>query len=145
MKPGTSIFTEMASRKADLILFLGDFPYTARGGREEVRKGSRKLREVAGFAQLTASTPTYGIYDDHDFGPNDCDGTHPNADEALAAFKEYWPNPSYTTITILAPMTVTARTRTPMRRLRHSKNTGLTPHMAYRKTKASIALLLSGT
>jgi len=95
MKPGTSIFTEMASRKADLILFLGDFPYTARGGREEVRKGSQKLREVIGFGQLTSSTPTYGIYDDHDFGPNDCDGTHPNADEALAAFKEYWPNPSY--------------------------------------------------
>jgi|GEM_PF-5642726 hypothetical protein len=30
MKPGTSIFTEMASRKADLVLFLGDFPYTAK-------------------------------------------------------------------------------------------------------------------
>jgi alkaline phosphatase D len=50
---------------------------------------------VIGFRQLTSSTPTYGIYDDHDFGPNDCDGTHKNADEALAAFKEYWPNPSY--------------------------------------------------
>jgi alkaline phosphatase D len=95
MKPGTSIFTEMASRNADLVLFLGDFPYTARGAKDEIRKGSQKLREVTGFAQLTSSTPTYGIYDDHDFGPNDCDGTHPNADEALEAFKEYWPNPSY--------------------------------------------------
>ena len=95
MKPGTSIFQEMVSRKADLILFLGDFPYTARGAREELRKGSQKLRKVTGFQQLTSSTPTYGIYDDHDFGPNDCDGTHKNADEALAAFKEYWPNPSY--------------------------------------------------
>lgn len=95
MKPGRSIFMEMASRKADLVLFLGDFPYTRAGTKEEVREGSRKLRSVPGFRQLTASTPTYGIYDDHDFGPNDCDGTHKYADEALTAFKEYWPNPSY--------------------------------------------------
>jgi alkaline phosphatase D len=95
MRPGTSIFQEMASRNADLVLFLGDFPYTIRGAREEVRLGHRRLREVVGFRQLTSSTPTYGIYDDHDFGPNDCDGTHKNADQALEAFKEYWPNPSY--------------------------------------------------
>jgi alkaline phosphatase D len=95
MKPGSSVFNKMAARKANIILFLGDFPYTARGGKDEVRKGNRKLRDVIGFRQLTSSTPTYGIYDDHDFGPNDCDGTHKNADEALAAFKEYWPNPSY--------------------------------------------------
>ncbi|WP_345973976.1 alkaline phosphatase D family protein [Sulfurimonas sp. HSL3-7] len=95
MKSGRSIFMEMASRKADLVFFIGDFPYTETGAKEEVREGNRKLRSVPGFRQLTASTPTYGIYDDHDFGPNDCDGTHKNADEALAAFKEYWPNPSY--------------------------------------------------
>jgi alkaline phosphatase D len=95
MKAGTSVFKKMASRKANLILFLGDFPYSAMGAKDEVRKGNRKLREVIGFRQLTSSTPTYGIYDDHDFGPNDCDGTHRNANEALAAFKEYWPNPSY--------------------------------------------------
>lgn len=95
MKPGTSVFMEMASRKANLILFLGDFPYTARGAKKEIRSGNRKIRDIVGFRHLTSSTPTYGIYDDHDFGPNDCDGTHANADEALAAFKEYWPNPSY--------------------------------------------------
>jgi alkaline phosphatase D len=95
MKPGRSVFMDMASRNADLVLFIGDFPYTRTGSKEEVREGNKKLRSVPGFRQLTASTPTYGIYDDHDFGPNDCDGTHKNADEALAAFKEYWPNPSY--------------------------------------------------
>ena len=95
MKPGTSVFSKMSSRKANLVLFLGDFPYTARGAKDEVRDGNKKLREVVGFRQLTSSTPTYGIYDDHDFGPNDCDGTHKNADQALAAFKEYWPNPSF--------------------------------------------------
>lgn len=95
MEHGTSVFKEMASRKANLTLFLGDFPYTAMGARNEVREGHKNLRSVVGFRDLTASTPTYGIYDDHDFGPNDCDGTHKNADEALDAFKEYWANPSY--------------------------------------------------
>ena len=95
MAPGTSIFQEMAGRKADLTLFLGDFPYTAKGAKNEVRAGHQELREIIGFRSLTASSPTYGIYDDHDFGPNDCDGTHEHADEALEAFKEYWPNPSY--------------------------------------------------
>lgn len=95
MKPGTSIFQNMASRQADLVLFLGDFPYTARGGRKELWEGHKRLRELVGFDLLTSSTPSYGIYDDHDFGPNDCDGTHRNADGALAAFKEYWANPSY--------------------------------------------------
>lgn len=95
MKPGSSVFMEMDKRKANLILFLGDFPYTAKGAKDEVRDGNKKLRDVVGFRQLTSSTPTYGIYDDHDFGPNDCDGTHKNADQALAAFKEYWPNPSF--------------------------------------------------
>ena len=94
-EPGTSSFVEMALRKPDLTLFLGDFPYTSLGQREEVREGNKELRAIVGFRQLTASTPTYGIYDDHDFGPNDCDGDHEYADEALAAFKEYWPNPSY--------------------------------------------------
>lgn len=95
MEPGTSSFVQMAARKPDLTLFLGDFPYTSLGQRDEVREGNKELRAIVGFRQLTASTPTYGIYDDHDFGPNDCDGDHEYADEALAAFKEYWPNPSY--------------------------------------------------
>ena len=95
VEPGASVFTNMAARKANIILFLGDFPYTKIGEQDEVRSGNRAIREVDGFTELTVSTPTYGIYDDHDFGPNDCDGTHEHADGALAAFKEYWPNPSY--------------------------------------------------
>ncbi len=95
MKPGTSIFQEMAARKAHLNLFLGDFPYTDKGAKNEIRAGHKELRSIVGFNELTSSTPSYAIYDDHDFGPNDCDGTHENAEGALEAFKEYWPNPSY--------------------------------------------------
>lgn len=95
MPPGISIFSKMQERNADAVLFLGDFPYTAEGSKNQIRIGNKELREITGFKELTATTATYGIYDDHDFGPNDCDGLHEDADEALSAFKEYWPNPSY--------------------------------------------------
>ena len=95
MPEGSSVFLKMKERKADAVFFLGDFPYTEKGSREQIRNGNKELREITGFKELTAGTATYGIYDDHDFGPNDCDGLHEYADEALEAFKEYWPNPSY--------------------------------------------------
>lgn len=90
-----SVFTRMAERDADAIIFNGDFPYTKRGRLDELRARHRQIREVEGFRELTCATATYAIYDDHDFGPNDCDGTHPYAEQALAGFKEHWPNYSY--------------------------------------------------
>ncbi len=94
MKNG-SIFSLMAKRKADFVLFIGDFPYTRAGRRAEVRAQHKIIRSNPGFTPLTCGTRACAVWDDHDFGPNDCDGTHPYADEALAAFKEYWANPSY--------------------------------------------------
>ncbi len=92
---GASIFTRMADRHPDFVLFIGDFPYTTQGKRAEIRQQNKVIRDNEGFAPLTRGTPTCAVWDDHDFGPNDCDGTHPYAEEALAAFKEYWANPAY--------------------------------------------------
>ena len=93
--PGTSAFLGMAEREPDVVFFLGDFPYTKDGGADQLRAGHATIRGTPGFDALTASTPTLAVYDDHDFGPNDSDGTHPNADVALETFKRYWPNPGY--------------------------------------------------
>ena len=95
MKNGQSIFLKMAERKRDFLLFIGDFPYTRAGRRVEIHEQNKVIRSNEGFTPLTSGTPTCAVWDDHDFGPNDCDGTHPHADEALVAFKEYWANPSY--------------------------------------------------
>ena len=94
-----SIFTQMTRRKGDFVLFIGDFPYTSLGGRTEIHTQNKVIRSNEGFSLLTRGTPTCAVWDDHDFGPNDCDGVHPNADEALAAFKDYWANPAYGTPT----------------------------------------------
>ncbi len=90
-----SIFLHMARRKPDFVLFIGDFPYTRAGRLNEVRAGHKIIRSNEGFTPLCCGTPTCAIWDDHEFGPNDCDGTHPYVDEALQAFKEYWANPYY--------------------------------------------------
>lgn len=95
VKWGRSIFSQMAQLGPDIALFLGDFPYTKQGRLEELREMHKKIRSDAGFLHLTSSTPTFAIWDDHDFGPDDADGTHPYAAEALGGFKEWWPNPSY--------------------------------------------------
>ena len=92
-----SIFLHMAQRKPDFVVFIGDFPYTSAGARAEIWEKHKVIRSDFGFPILTRGTPTYAVWDDHDFGPNDCDGTNPNAAQALQAFKEYWANPSYGT------------------------------------------------
>lgn len=84
----------MAQRDSDVVLFLGDFPYTKTGSLTEIRDGHQAIRSVPGFRSLTSATPTLAIWDDHDFGPNDADGTHSHAAEALRGFQEHWPNPA---------------------------------------------------
>ena len=51
------------------------------------------IRDNHYFTQLTSTIPTYAIWDDHDFGKNDSDGSNKTKDAALKAFNEYWPNP----------------------------------------------------
>ena len=52
-------------------------------------------RSVAGFRDVTGRTPTLGIWDDHDFGPNNSDRTAEGRMESLATFQSMWANPSY--------------------------------------------------
>ena len=43
---------------------------------------------------VTGRTPTLGIWDDHDFGPNNSDRTAEGRMESLATFQSMWANPS---------------------------------------------------
>ncbi len=93
VEEGGIVFRMMADRAPDAVLFLGDFPYSAAGRLEELRAGHRLIRGNRHFSALAASVPLYAIWDDHDFGENDADGSNMYKDEALQAFTEYWPNP----------------------------------------------------
>ena len=87
---------DMAERTSfDLLLMLGDNHYANSTDVNRQRLFYREQRQVAGFRQVTARTPTYAIWDDHDFGPNNSDGTARGKELSLRTFKEHWANPSY--------------------------------------------------
>lgn len=91
-------FTQIANRKPDLMLWLGDNVYFrevdwyTRSGMQHRYTHDRAIAELQ---PLLASTPNYAIWDDHDFGPNDADGTWVHKETAWEVFRDFWGNPSF--------------------------------------------------
>ena len=89
-------FGEMAERgNFDLLLMLGDNHYGDTTAPLLLCDYYHMLRTVTGFERLIRQTPTYAIWDDHDFGPNNSDGTTPGKEGSLRVFRQWWANPSY--------------------------------------------------
>ena len=87
---------DMAERTPiDLLLMLGDNHYGDSTDPKVQRAYYAEQRRAAGFRDLTSRTPTYGIWDDHDYGPNNSDRTAKGKEDSLRTFKEHWANPSY--------------------------------------------------
>lgn len=100
------IFNHLAAQNPDLLLLLGDNHYANANlladrslWLEELRAHYRKTRTYAPFMQVVSTTPTYAIWDDHDFVGNNTAGADYPVDRATAlqAFKEFWANPTYGT------------------------------------------------
>ncbi|MFH1176716.1 MAG: alkaline phosphatase D family protein [Acidobacteriota bacterium] len=88
------IFAAMAAARPDLMLWLGDNLYYreadlfSASGLAHRYRHDRALPELQPFLAATAHL---AIWDDHDFGPNDSDGSYGLKDASLALFKLYWP------------------------------------------------------
>ena len=52
------------------------------------------MRTVDGFTRLIREVPTYAVWDDHDYGPNNSDGTQPGKENSLRVFGQWWANPA---------------------------------------------------
>ena len=95
---GYEIFESMAEESPDMMLWLGDNIYLREvdfqsyGGFLHRYTHTRSTPEMA---NLLKSCPNYAIWDDHDFGPNDSDGSWVHADWSRESFKAFWSNPSY--------------------------------------------------
>lgn len=76
-----------------LQLLLGDNVYANTTDREKLWSFHREQRRVAEFAAVIRNVPTYAMWDDHDYGPNDSDGTAAGKENSLVAFKELFANP----------------------------------------------------
>jgi alkaline phosphatase D len=87
-------FGEMAQRaNFDLLLMLGDNHYGDTTDPALLRDHYHMHRTVSGFERLIREKPTYAIWDDHDFGPNNSDGTSKGKEDSLRVFRDWWANP----------------------------------------------------
>ena len=91
----TAGYADMARTNADLLLMLGDNHYANTNDPGVQRKFYFDQRNTAGWRGLSRGTPIYAIWDDHDFGPDNSDGTLKGKERALQTFKEHWANPAY--------------------------------------------------
>lgn len=88
-------FADMARTNFDLLLMLGDNVYSNTNNPEIQRKFYADQRNTAGWREVSSRVPIYAIWDDHDYGPDNSDGTLPGKAEALRTFTEFWANPAY--------------------------------------------------
>lgn len=92
------IFESMAAEEPDMMLWLGDNIYLREVDFQSFSGFQHRythMRSTPEMAELLRSCPNYAIWDDHDFGPNDSDGSWVHADWSKAAFEDFWSNPSY--------------------------------------------------
>ncbi|MBI1225180.1 MAG: alkaline phosphatase family protein [Bacteroidetes bacterium] len=92
------IFTSIHKQRPDLMIWLGDNTYlrepdwNTRTGFLHRNTHTRSLPELQA---LLASTHHYAIWDDHDYGPNDSDGSFIHKELSTEVFKDFWANPTY--------------------------------------------------
>lgn len=76
----------------ELLLMLGDNHYANTTEIPKLRTYYTAHRLSAGWRDLTARTPVYAVWDDHDYGPNNSDGTQKGKEDSLRIFHEFWAN-----------------------------------------------------
>jgi len=92
------IFTTIASKQPDVMLWLGDNVYYREPdfySTAQMRHRYEHDRALPEWQSLLGASHNYAIWDDHDFGPNNSDWTYRKKKDALEIFKSYWANPGY--------------------------------------------------
>ncbi|GAB5535025.1 MAG: alkaline phosphatase D family protein [Rubricoccaceae bacterium] len=94
----TDIFDAIVDRQPDAMLWLGDNLYLREvdwWSAQGIVDRYSYARQTDDLQRLLASTVHYATWDDHDYGPNDSDRSYVFKDDALATFRDFWPNPTY--------------------------------------------------
>ena len=89
------LWQQMHDEGAQGLVLLGDTPYIDSTDLAVARQKHREFLQIPELAELTRNTPTWGTWDDHDFGKNDSDGTLPGKENSRQAFIEYRANASF--------------------------------------------------
>jgi alkaline phosphatase D len=83
----------LLAEQPDFHLTVGDTHYADTTDPTIQLKHHVTYRRVKEFANVLRQVPTYAIWDDHDYGPNNSDGTAKGKEFSLAGWKQAWPNP----------------------------------------------------
>ena len=81
-------------QKPDLHLTVGDTQYSDTTDPSIQWAHHLRYRRIPEFAAVIRNIPTYAMWDDHDYGPNNSDGTAPGKEGSLAGWKQFWVNPA---------------------------------------------------
>ena len=93
---GYEIFTRIADKKPQFMIWGGDNTYFRQN--EWDSKSAMIYRYTHDWSipekqKLFATVAHYAIVDDHDFGPNDSDGSFWNKNTSMDVFNLFWANP----------------------------------------------------
>ncbi|MBB02178.1 MAG: hypothetical protein CMJ47_06000 [Planctomyces sp.] len=89
------LWTQMKERGADGLVLLGDTPYIDSTNLNVAREKHRQFLSIPSLSALIRNTPTWGTWDDHDFGRNDSDGRLEGKENTRRALVEYRANPQF--------------------------------------------------
>ena len=89
------VWRSVAAANPDLFAWLGDNIYADSGQLSAINGDYQRQRDVTTYQPIARQIPQIAIWDDHDSGLNNGDGTSPFRQNALRAFRNYWANPSY--------------------------------------------------
>jgi alkaline phosphatase D len=83
----------LLAQQPDLHLTIGDTVYADTTDPKVQWEHHLRYRRLPEFATVLRNVPTYSMWDDHDFGPNDSDRTAKGKENSLRGWKQFWLNP----------------------------------------------------
>jgi len=95
MKVGQPLgsWKQLLAQEPDLHLTLGDTHYADTTDPAVQWEHHLRYRRLTEFAEAIRRVPTYSMWDDHDYGPNDSDGTAKGKERSLLGWRQFWANP----------------------------------------------------
>ncbi|MBL7700222.1 MAG: alkaline phosphatase family protein [Chitinophagaceae bacterium] len=94
----STIFNMMAKEKSAFMLWLGDNWYTRYPDFHSewgLNYRPSRDRQMPVLQKFLKSMSHYGIWDDHDYGPNDADKSYVLKEASRRTFMKFWANPGY--------------------------------------------------
>ena len=87
------IWQPMLQEQADLFMLLGDNVYGDTEDMAELEGKYKKQWSKPGMQKMLATTPTIGMWDDHDFGQNDGGKEYPQKEASRQVMLDYFNEP----------------------------------------------------